>query len=207
MPKIPYEKPPTGDFAAYCGIDLAMIYSGLLMVDSSCRVSYEEAPQHTNPSLWTDVILRLRREATLLGASDEGGGLTILVEDVYPAVAMTSSYKPVVRLQGVLMATLHSIIPAANLSWSTPAAWQREMGYTPYPDGHPRNANGKKSRPYSTKLWAKEECARLTYEPPQWARGSKALEDMRDAALITTYLYAVTTGRRPATLPRLARAA
>jgi hypothetical protein len=192
--KQPYAPIPRKQFAAYGGIDLAQRYSGILLLDTDGRVAWEHCPQDEHPALWIETIKKLREQATSLGASQDGDGLILLIEDIFPSAALTGSYKPVVRLQGALTILLHLMLPRAVTCWKPPIQWQKAEGWPALKRTHPSYI--------STKRWAKEECERRSYVPPLWTRGSKALEDIRDAALIADHLFKQATASQRQTLPR-----
>jgi hypothetical protein len=168
------------------GYDLAEKFSGIVVLNTSGAVVLELAVQGTHAS---DVHREFMKAREVIA----GEPAHFFVEDVFVGAALSSSYKGAVIHQGrldMLMFLGWKHEPFPSVTYVRPTIWQQKLGCPKMISAKKRAELRKQGISYpTTKSWAKEKCEQLGYEPPGWSRGSKALEDMRDAALIAVYGY------------------
>jgi hypothetical protein len=151
-----------------CAIDLAERCSAATIASSKLGVLLESCCSADN------IVDYNKWFVFLFGAAPPG--TKFVAEDVPPGRGGDLPAKGAYRNQGLLLATA---ILTGNMPiyWVFPNVWQRALGYAP---------SGRPARP-TTKRWAKDFCEGNGYTPPEWARGSKALEDARDSWCISQW--------------------
>jgi hypothetical protein len=104
------------------------------------------------------------------------GGHSLAIEDIPPLYRFDLPAKKVCLLQGRILQRCEDAVgpdkAADLLTWIQPSRWLHHHGW-----------RGKK-KSGSTAAYAKEKCAELGYTPPEHSRGSKLLQDYRDAYLL-----------------------
>lgn len=153
-------------------VDLASKFSAACTVAESGQVDWE-ANSHDHSSLgW---VYQLGK------AAGQQQPDLILVEDVPYGISNQSMVKPVLRLQGMLIAELAMQNVLERTLFVNPAAWQRHYpGVARAPKGLSTNES-KKFREEAARVAAQE----LGYEPPQLAEEYKLrrmAEDRRPLA-------------------------
>lgn len=157
----------------YTGVDLAAKSSAVCVLDSSGQVAREFASTQMSELLFVRKIVHCASVGT------------VLIEDTPPGLRYDINTKNVCRLQGRILQEVdhqidrHMMLSGTvnNIVWVQPMKWMRYFGWQ------------SKAKSGSTASWAKATCTEAGYEPPEWAHGSKLLQDCRDAYLIARYAY------------------
>ncbi len=145
---------------AALGVDLASVSSAAVVIHKGVVLLEFDSLQGGNHA-FVDLIAELHSR-----------GLNIAIEDVPPGVRFDLSTKDVCRIQGRIQ---QKIGISRRLEFVPPNRWMHDLGYKG------KNKSG------STAAWAKEECTRREYTPPEHSRGSKLLQDYRSARLIAEH--------------------
>jgi len=180
------------------GYDLAEKFSGVVALDTSGALIGEWAIQSSHVAEQHRTFMKIREA---LGPAP----VHFFIEDLFMGAALSASYKGAIQHQGALQLLIYLAWknePFPTQTWVMPTVWQKNLGCPKMISAKQRAALRAQGQSYpTTKSWAKEQCERMGYTPPEWSRGSKALEDMRDAALIASYGHKLLHG----SLPSLAR--
>lgn len=153
----------------YGGLDLAEKMTGMVILDQQRTVVRESWLSDSNRPMALNRMLKSLDEE----CQDAGEPLRFHIEDLFPAGQRDLAGKGAVRNQGRVLDAICQWETVPIVRWIMPSHWQVRLGY-----------NRRASPKVSTKMWAKLKCIELGYTPPEWSRGSKALEDLRDAYLI-----------------------
>jgi len=176
------------------GYDLAEKFSGIIALDTSGVIIGEWAIQNNHVAEQHRTFMQVREA---LGPHP----VHFFIEDLFMGAALSASYKGAIHHQGALKLLIYLAWknePYPVTTWVMPTVWQRDLGCPKMISAKRRAAMRQLGQSYpTTKSWAKEACERMGYTPPEWSRGSKALEDMRDAALLASYGFKSLYGSLP----------